>query len=218
MESRPGCWKSPTRMGIDESFCPVRAMLGAFVSRAHFPIPDLLDCSVGATCDDFTAIAQRLAGPGASRSSGGKCLTGGGPEPASPPCDLPGGFRAPASQVALVRSELERVRAALESLRGQRSADERLAAGIARANRVRQLLGELRRLGLHGRSLPAAGLGDAHRRDAGDPFLLGPGRERSPCWRICWRRSRPARQPARACLAAAMPCASSGSIRWPTCG
>ena len=29
-------------------------MLGAFGSKAHFPIPDLLICSVGATCDDLS--------------------------------------------------------------------------------------------------------------------------------------------------------------------
>ena len=51
-------------MGIDESFCPVRAMLGAFVNCQHFPRPDLLCCSVGATCDDFSAIAQRLEAAG----------------------------------------------------------------------------------------------------------------------------------------------------------
>ena len=51
-------------LGVDESFCPVRAMLGAFVTGAHFPIPDLLTCSVGATCDDFSAIAQRPNGLG----------------------------------------------------------------------------------------------------------------------------------------------------------
>jgi hypothetical protein len=47
-------------LGVDDSFCPVRAMLGAFVTGNHFPIPDLLTCSAGATCDDFSAIAQRL--------------------------------------------------------------------------------------------------------------------------------------------------------------
>ncbi len=51
-------------MGVDESFCPVRAMLGAFESAAHFPLPDVLLCSVGAACDDFSAIAQRLAAMG----------------------------------------------------------------------------------------------------------------------------------------------------------
>ena len=39
-------------------------MLGAFQTEAHFPIPGLLTCSVGATCDDLSAIAQRLEGMG----------------------------------------------------------------------------------------------------------------------------------------------------------
>ena len=43
---------------------PMCAMLGAFLTEAHFPIPDLLVCRVGATCDDFSAIAQRLNGMG----------------------------------------------------------------------------------------------------------------------------------------------------------
>jgi hypothetical protein len=47
-------------MGIDASFCPVRAMLPAFENGEHFPRPDLLVCSTGAVCDDFSAIAQRL--------------------------------------------------------------------------------------------------------------------------------------------------------------
>jgi len=132
-------------LGVDESFCPVRAMLGAFLSGAHFPIPDLCVCSVGATCDDFSAIAQRLEGLGypilwweipARRrcEAGEECV------------ELPGGFRAPARQVAFVRSELERVRTALEHLAGGRLDDPAVAEGIRQANKVRRLLKELRSL------------------------------------------------------------------------
>ena len=60
MELSAGLLQIADSLGIDESFCPVRAMLGAFITGAHFPIPDLLVCSAGATCDDFSAIAQRL--------------------------------------------------------------------------------------------------------------------------------------------------------------
>ena len=66
MELNTGLLKIADSLGIDESFCPVRAMLGAFVTGAHFPVPDRLICSVGATCDDFSAIAQRLNGLGYS--------------------------------------------------------------------------------------------------------------------------------------------------------
>ena len=60
LEGGDGLLEIADSLGIDDSFCPVRAMLGAFVGQNRFPIPGLLTCSVGATCDDFSAIAQRL--------------------------------------------------------------------------------------------------------------------------------------------------------------
>jgi benzoyl-CoA reductase/2-hydroxyglutaryl-CoA dehydratase subunit BcrC/BadD/HgdB len=132
-------------LGIDDSFCPVRAMLGAFVTAAHFPIPGLLTCSVGATCDDFSAIAQRLEGLG-FRVLWWEVPHRRPPDPGEDTVDLPGTFRAPQSQVTLVRSELERVRAALGEYAGRRLTDGRLAAGIRRANHVRRRLAELRQL------------------------------------------------------------------------
>jgi benzoyl-CoA reductase/2-hydroxyglutaryl-CoA dehydratase subunit BcrC/BadD/HgdB len=132
-------------LGIDDSFCPVRAMLGAFVAGNRFPIPGLLTCSVGATCDDFTAIAGRLESlgfpilwweiPHRRRPDAGEAAV-----------ELPGGFRAPAVQVAFVQSELERVRQALAAYAEERLTDERLSAGIARANQVRAVLAKLRKL------------------------------------------------------------------------
>lgn len=133
------------QLGIDESFCPVRAMLGAFLTGGHFPIPDLLTCSVGATCDDFSAIAQRLSGLGypilwweiPHRRS---------PDPDEPGVKLPGGFRAPKCQVEFVESELQRLKTALEDLADRRLDDEKLSAGIKKANLVRTYLAELRQL------------------------------------------------------------------------
>lgn len=130
-------------MGIDESFCPVRAMLGAFATNQHFPRPDLLISSVGATCDDFSAIAQRLEAAGwpilwwevpARRAA----------DPGEPGVALPGGWVAPASQVGLVRSELQRIRDALEDMAGCRLTDAMLAEGIRVANEVRAVLDDLR--------------------------------------------------------------------------
>ena len=60
MECSDQLLQQAERMGIDASFCPVRAMLPAFENGRHFPRPDLLVCSAGAVCDDFSAIAQRL--------------------------------------------------------------------------------------------------------------------------------------------------------------
>ncbi|HEY3298265.1 MAG TPA: 2-hydroxyacyl-CoA dehydratase family protein [Armatimonadota bacterium] len=161
MESSDGLLAIADSLGIDESFCPVRAMLGAFVSRketvspggadvevqveAHFPIPDLLVCSVGATCDDFAAIARRLNG------LGHPILWWEVPhrrhtDENEDAVELPGGFRAPSSQVDFVRDEFERLREALSSLGGSPLDDCMISSGIRTANRARRLLAELRRL------------------------------------------------------------------------
>jgi benzoyl-CoA reductase/2-hydroxyglutaryl-CoA dehydratase subunit BcrC/BadD/HgdB len=146
MEHTAGLLAVADSLGIGDSFCPVRAMFGAFLTGAHFPIPGLLLCSVGATCDDLSAIAQRLDDRG-FRVLWWEVPHRRPPELGEAAVDLPGTFRAPQGQVALVKSELERVRRALETYAGQRLTDQRLAAGIRRANRVRRRLTALRRLG-----------------------------------------------------------------------
>ena len=143
MELSAGLLDIADSLGIDESFCPVRAMLGAFVTEAHFPVPDRLICSVGATCDDFSAIAQRLNGLGypifwweiPHRRR---------PEPNEATVNLPGGFLAPKCQVEYVQSELERIQAVLEECAGLPLDEAKLSAGIKQANQVRKTLAELR--------------------------------------------------------------------------
>ena len=145
MELSAGLLSVADSLGVDESFCPVRAMLGAFVTGNHFPIPDMLTCSVGATCDDFSAIAQRLEGLGHSifwweiphrRKA----------EEDEQVIELPGGMKAAKSQVDFVKSELERVRDALEDLAGEKLNEEKLREGIKQANSVRFLLGQIREI------------------------------------------------------------------------
>ncbi len=131
------------RLGIDESFCPVRAMIGAFVQDRHFPRPDLLVCSVGATCDDFSAIAQRL------ERLGQPILWWEAPHRRAPQgseegVPLPGGCIAPRTQVDFVQGELDRVRQSLSQLAGEALGDGHLAAGIAHANGFRRQLDDLR--------------------------------------------------------------------------
>jgi hypothetical protein len=131
-------------MGIDASFCPVRAMLPAFENGEYFPEPDLLVCSTGAVCDDFSAIAQRLEHFGRS------ILWWEMPRRRSPDrgensCLLPGKISAPKIQVDGVREELRRVGRGLGDLAGKTLGDEQLADGIRVANQVRRLLASLRR-------------------------------------------------------------------------
>jgi len=145
MEASADSLRAADAAGIDESFCPVRAMLGAFVTGEHFPKPDLLTCSVGATCDDVTAIAERIADLGHD-VFWWEMPHRRRPDPGDSAVELPDGSLAPAGQVAFVQSELERVRQVIESVSSQRITDQALAASIERANHVRGLIAELRRL------------------------------------------------------------------------
>lgn len=143
MEYGDGLLQVAGRWGIDDSFCPVRAMLGAFVLGNRFPLPGLLIASVGATCDDLAAIAQRLEDLG-QHILWWEIPHRRPPEPDEPVIALPGGLVAPASQVAAVRAELARVASALARYAGQELTEDMLRAGIRRANAVRALLGQLR--------------------------------------------------------------------------
>jgi benzoyl-CoA reductase/2-hydroxyglutaryl-CoA dehydratase subunit BcrC/BadD/HgdB len=112
---------------------------------------------VGATCDDFSAIAQRL------ESLGFPILWWEiphrrRPDVGEPAVELPGGFLAPKSQVAFVKSELERIRRALEAYSGEPLTDEMLSAGIERANRVRGILRRLRHLAYKANPCPMPAL------------------------------------------------------------
>ena len=120
-------------------------MLGAFVTGPHFPIPDLLTCSVGATCDDFSAIAQRLDGMG-HPILWWEIPHRRRPEDGEEAVQLPGGFIAPRCQVDFVRGELQRIATAMEELTGERLDEAKLSSGIAAANGVRGVLRELRNL------------------------------------------------------------------------
>jgi len=131
-------------LGADSSFCPARAMLPAFQNEEHFPRPDLLICSTGAVCDDFSAIAQRLEKLG-HPILWWEMPRRRPPGPREASRALPGGLAAPESQVSCVRDELRRVAGALGQLAGRTLDETALADGIRAANRVRRLLNRLRR-------------------------------------------------------------------------
>ena len=157
MELSAGLLDVADSIGVDESFCPVRAMIGAFLTEAHYPIPDLLTCNVGAVCDDFSAIAQRLNGLGYPIlwwESPHRRV----PDPSEPGVELPGGFRAPQDQVDLLHEEFLRIRGAIEHLTGARITDEQVAEGIRMANTVRRALCELRLLAYSAEPCPLPAL------------------------------------------------------------
>jgi benzoyl-CoA reductase/2-hydroxyglutaryl-CoA dehydratase subunit BcrC/BadD/HgdB len=130
-------------LGIDESFCPVRAMLGAFVSGEHFPHPDRLICSVGAVCDDFSAIAQRLVHLG-HEICWWEMPHRRRPEAGEEAVILPGGFMAPRAQADFVRAQLQMVKRVLEETAGIELTDVLLSESIRFTNQIRNVLRELR--------------------------------------------------------------------------
>jgi len=129
--------------GIDASFCPVRAMLPAFLNDEHFPRPDLLICSTGSVCDDFSAIAQRLERMGFP-IEWWEMPRRREPDSTEVSCGLPGGRNAPRIQVDCVCEELRRVGASLSRLTGRPVDEATLAAGVRKANEIRRRLQRLR--------------------------------------------------------------------------
>jgi hypothetical protein len=130
-------------LGVGEGFCPVRAMLGAFETGCHFPIPDLLFCSTGAICDDFKAIAQRLVErghpihfwemPHVREAHAGE-----------PALELQNGLRVPVLLQEVVLDELRQIAALLSAYTGERMDDEKLRLAIRRSNHIRGLLSRIR--------------------------------------------------------------------------
>ncbi len=143
MECSDKLLQQAAAMGVDASFCPVRAMLPAFENGEHFPKPELIICSTGAVCDDFSAIAQRLEHRG-HPVFWWEIPRRRAPAVGETSCELPGKLLAPRSQVEAVRAELQRVADALGQLAGKSLGDSALTDGIRAANHIRQILADLR--------------------------------------------------------------------------
>jgi benzoyl-CoA reductase/2-hydroxyglutaryl-CoA dehydratase subunit BcrC/BadD/HgdB len=157
MERNAGLLEIADSLGVDDSFCPVRAMLGAFIDGTHFPRPNLLICSAGAVCDDFSSIAQRLTDLGYP-ILWWEIPYRRRPEPDELVVTLPGEAVAPASLVSFVISELQRVAHALESHTGCSLDPRTLQEGIRTANTIRGLLRRLRDVTYTARTCPIPAL------------------------------------------------------------
>jgi benzoyl-CoA reductase/2-hydroxyglutaryl-CoA dehydratase subunit BcrC/BadD/HgdB len=138
-QQQDGLFDLADRYGLDASFCPVRAMVGAFVNGHHFPLPDALVCGLGATCDDFAIAAARLESLGYD-IFWWEMPHRRRPENDEPAVPLPNGQTAPHTQFAQVRNELKRLADHLETIAGQPLKQERLAAILQKTNRIRRCL------------------------------------------------------------------------------
>jgi len=143
MEANAEALKAAEALGINESICPVRAMAGAIASESDFPVPDLHICAVGATCDDFSALAQFINGLG-HPIHWWELPFRRKPDQAETAVEIPNGMTAPACLVTFVREQLGEIRKVLEDYAGMKLTDEMLSAGIAEANRARAVLREIR--------------------------------------------------------------------------
>lgn len=152
MELSAGLLTEADKMGIDESFCPVRAMLGAFITENHFPIPDLLICSSGAVCDDFSAIAQGLEDMG-HPIEWWEMPQIRPPNQEEATVKLLDGTRAPSIQMEYLIEEFARLRQLLEEKTGKKITDNMLVAGIRKSNNIRSLVGKLRELVFSGKGI-----------------------------------------------------------------
>jgi len=158
MKLSDGLFFVSTTQGCDISFCPVRAMLGAFINEEHFPIPDLLICSTGAVCDDFSAISQRLYWLGYDikwwEVPRRRCA-----EFHEESVELPSGLIVPRIQVDFIKSELKRVFKILRNFSRSADSDIRLLSdGIRKANQIRRMIMHLRNLIFSSRRCPLPAL------------------------------------------------------------
>jgi len=137
-------------LGIPEAACFSKAVLPAFDKKAYFPAPALVVASTGATCDDYSAIMQRVADLGF--------------EPLW--LELP--LRRKAQSYfadtsyhhrfnAYLVGEYQRLWRRLADLTGT-SPPDRLPASIQKANRLRALVGEIKTVSAAARRAPLPGL------------------------------------------------------------
>jgi benzoyl-CoA reductase/2-hydroxyglutaryl-CoA dehydratase subunit BcrC/BadD/HgdB len=117
--------------GLGGDFCDVRAVVGALADGKYWPRPDLCTAAVGACCDDFSACMQAAAAMGFPVHF----------------WELPEvGDAATERDGEFVLRELEGVRAAVGRALSREIGDAEVAAGLARVNRLRALIREIREM------------------------------------------------------------------------
>lgn len=126
-------------LGATEELCYVRAVLGAMKTLDYFPRPDLCVAGTGACCDDFSAVMQLVEGLGIPVHWW---------EMVAP---VPGGSFTPHGRVEyrkkdldFLREQLSEVVRVLSETVGVPGSEAMLPASVARFNRLRGLVRNLR--------------------------------------------------------------------------
>lgn len=130
-------------LGVGEGICPVRTMLAAFEDGYNWPIPDLLFSSVGAICDDFSAVVQRLHELGHTvhfwEIPHGRLAEAGENVYVNAQ-----GKRIPWRYIELVAEEFQTIVQITETATHEKMNDAKLATAIREANHIRSLIHTLR--------------------------------------------------------------------------
>jgi hypothetical protein len=146
MEMNEGLLRLAGSLGFGEEACPARATLAAFVNGAHFPRPDLVVAAAGSCCDDFSALMQRVADLGIKLVWWELPYRRDFGEAGEPVERTATGLSVPVRVVDFVERELARVKTAIEETVGARISEPMLKESVRRANRVREVLSEIRDL------------------------------------------------------------------------
>ena len=181
---RPGLLEIANSLGIDKSFCPVRALLGAFVAGNRFPLPGLLDVQRRGDLRRFfgdrpaagvARVSDPVVGDSAPPAAGTRRRSGRAPRQ---PVDgrgqrgktgpVPGTGRASGRGKIGARPRPAGLGIVRPAAARRPAARRRHRAGQPGPSPAGRIAGTL----LHGRSLPPAGAGTADCRDAGNPFLF----------------------------------------------
>ena len=148
-------------LGCHDQCCYVRAALGAYELHSHFPEPDLSIAAVGSCCDDFSAIMQLIA------ARGHKTVFWDLPLRKDPAAHIrhqefsrnsAGQSWYQHSALDFLVQQFRRVKLSVEQVAEQPITDEMLLRSISFANRVRELVREIRDLAYGTVPTPLAGL------------------------------------------------------------
>jgi hypothetical protein len=140
-----------TKLGAPEAACYSRATLAAFHKRAYFPRPELVIASTGASCDDYSCVMQQVEDLG-YETVWIEIPLRREPRPYLSADNYDGNDYPQRFEDYLI-AEYKTVWNKMAALTGINNLN-RLKDSIARANRLRGLVGEIKDLALNAETCP----------------------------------------------------------------